>query len=393
MGLLGTTTQQSYYNQSKSWTGDGTGGSGTVSFNVAAIDFPTRPTQQTEIRVFIDNIEISTSNYSYNGTDPNDTTVDNSYNLVFTNSGINTTVQETNGAPKVGLVITLVELNATEQYGTYQYIGIQDLINNFIIAYVGLDKLIHKVKRADLFFHAQRCIAELSYDTLRSEKSQEIEIPPSLTMVLPQDYVNYVKISYMDSDGVERILLPARKTSNPTSLLQNDDYDYLFDSDGSLLTQQDSDTWEKYKNAEDPNVLNDNINEEHDDIDRTFWLGGRYGIEPENASANGLFYIDDARGRIYFSGSLSGKTITLKYISDTLGTDAEMQVHKFAEEAVYKWIAHAILATRINTPEYLVARFKKERFAEMRKAKLRLSNYKSEELAQIMRGKSKHIKH
>ena len=57
MGLLGTTTQQSYYNQSKSWTGDGTGGSGTVSFNVAAIDFPTRPTQQTEIRVFIDNID------------------------------------------------------------------------------------------------------------------------------------------------------------------------------------------------------------------------------------------------------------------------------------------------------------------------------------------------
>ena len=70
-----------------------------------------------------------------------------------------------------------------------------------------------------------------------------------------------------------------------------------------------------------------------------------------------------------------------------------MQVHKFAEEAVYKWIAHAILATRINTPEYLVARFKKERFAAIRSAKLRLSNYKSEELAQIMRGKSKQIKH
>ena len=70
-----------------------------------------------------------------------------------------------------------------------------------------------------------------------------------------------------------------------------------------------------------------------------------------------------------------------------------MKVHKFAEEAVYKYIAHAVLATRANTPEYLVARFKKERFAEIRKAKLRLSNLKSEELAQIMRGKSKQIKH
>jgi len=389
MGLLGTTTQQSYYNQSKSWTGDGS----TLSFNVATTDFPTRPTQQTDIRIFINNIEISKSNYSYNGTDPNDTTVDNSYNVVFTNSGINTTVQAATGAPLTGLVITLQEITPTEQYGNYQYIGIQDIVNNFIIAYVGLDKLIHKVKRTDVFFHAQRSIAELSYDTLRSEKSQEIEIPPSLTMVLPQDYVNYVKLSYTDRDGVERLLLPARKTSNPTSLLQNDDYSYLFDSDGSLLTQQDSDTWETYKSADDPDVLNDNINEANDSIDATFFLGGRYGIEPENASSNGLFFIDDAKGRIYFSGSLNGKTITLKYISDTLGTDGEMQVHKFAEEAVYKWIAHAILATRVNTPEYLVARFKKERFAEMRKAKLRLSNYKIEELNQIMRGKSKQIKH
>ena len=70
-----------------------------------------------------------------------------------------------------------------------------------------------------------------------------------------------------------------------------------------------------------------------------------------------------------------------------------MIVHKFAEEAMYKYIAHAILATRSNTPEYIVARFKKERFAEIRKAKLRLGNIKSEELAQIMRGKSKQIKH
>jgi len=392
MGLLGTTTQESYYSQSKSWTGDGTGGSGTLSFNVAATDFPTRPTQQVSIQVFINNIEISRSNYSYNGTAPGDTSVDGSYNLVFTATGINTAVQETNGAPKVGMVITLREIGATEQYGNYQFIGIQDLVNNFIVSYVGLDKIIHKVKRADVYFHAQRCIAELSYDTLRSHKSQEIEIAPSLTMPLPQDFVNHVKLSYTDKDGVERLLLPARKTSNPTSLLQDDNFDYIYDSDGNVLTQQDSDTWEKYK-TQSTNDLDDNIDEENDSIDRSFFLGGRYGLEPENSSTNGLFYIDATRGRIFFSGNLSGKIITLKYISDTLGTDGEIEVHKFAEEAVYKWLAHAILATRSNTPEYLVNRFKKERFAEMRKAKIRLSNYKIEEFTQIMRGKSKQIKH
>ena len=83
----------------------------------------------------------------------------------------------------------------------------------------------------------------------------------------------------------------------------------------------------------------------------------------------------------------------LDYISDSLGTDGEMQVHKFAEEAMYKSIAYAILSTRANTPEYIVRRFKKERFAAIRTAKLRLSNIKLEEITQILRGKSKQIKH
>jgi len=59
---------------------------------------------------------------------------------------------------------------------------------------------------------------------------------------------------------------------------------------------------------------------------------------------------------------------------------------------MYKNLAHAVLATRSNVPEYLVARFKKEKFAETRKAKLRLSNIKIEEITQILRGKSKQIK-
>ena len=83
----------------------------------------------------------------------------------------------------------------------------------------------------------------------------------------------------------------------------------------------------------------------------------------------------------------------MKYISDGLGDSEELTVHKFAEEALYKYIAHAILATRANTPEYLVMRFKKEAAAAKRNSKLRLSNIKIEEIAQVMRNKSKQIKH
>ena len=93
-----------------------------------------------------------------------------------------------------------------------------------------------------------------------------------------------------------------------------------------------------------------------------------------------------------FSSDLAGKTITLHYVSDGLGTDAEMVVHKFCEEACYKHIAYGILSTRSNIPEYIVQRFKKERFAETRKAKIRLSNIKIEEFTQVLKGMGKQIK-
>ena len=60
---------------------------------------------------------------------------------------------------------------------------------------------------------------------------------------------------------------------------------------------------------------------------------------------------------------------------------------------MYKWIMYGVLSTRANVPEYQVRRLKKEKFAETRKAKLRLSNIKLEEITQILRGKSKQIKH
>ena len=70
-----------------------------------------------------------------------------------------------------------------------------------------------------------------------------------------------------------------------------------------------------------------------------------------------------------------------------------MKVHKLAEEAMYNWIAYAVLCGRSNVPEYIVNRFQRRKVAETRKAKLRLSNIKIEEITQALRGKSKHLKH
>ena len=289
-------------------------------------------------------------------------------------------------------------------YGNYQFITLENIINAFMMIYVGEGKIISKVNRTDVQFHAMRAIQELSYDVLRSFKSQEIEVPNTLSMTLPQDYVNYIKLVRVGTDGLERPLYPARKTSNPFAITQNADGTYQFtdtdnaDSDDdtttgtdSLLEQTPSNT---SANFVDQVIVDYNLYDVNYSSDVEISAEGRrYGLDPEHSQINGSYFIDNLRGVIKFGSALAGVTVTLHYVSDGLGTDSEMVVHKFCEEACYKHIAYGILSTKSNIPPFIIQRFKRERFAETRKAKIRLSNLKIEEVAQVMRNKSKWIKH
>ena len=199
--------------------------------------------------------------------------------------------------------------------------------------------------------------------------------------------------SYLNFTGLATPNTSTTKSANTTSSTNSIDDILVTDpSAATPLTQKNntghSETWKSYKSA----TPSENQDDYQDD---TYWPmdGSRFGLDPQHAQANGSFYIDCISGKIHFSSNISGKTVVLDYISDSLGTDGEMQVHKFAEEAMYKWISHAVLASRATTPEYIVNRYKKERFAAIRQAKLRLSNIKLEEITQILRGKSKQIKH
>ena len=87
----------------------------------------------------------------------------------------------------MGLLDGKTQLNYYQgnDLGNYQFTSLDDIISQFQIAYVGEGKIIPKIKRADIAFHAQRALQELSFDTFKSVKAQEIVLPPSLSMILP----------------------------------------------------------------------------------------------------------------------------------------------------------------------------------------------------------------
>ena len=297
-----------------------------------------------------------------------------------------------------------------------------------------------------------RGLQELSFDTLKSCKALELEVSPSLLFPIPHDYVNYIRLTWTDENGKCHPINSCRECfKDPISYVQdrksgdgriavgaftagssqdvlvsaaygegcrhepaimpngtpnpkcnpNDPsawrvwneavYETIF-TPGSYSTDpivETSTTWSNISagsNQTSSNLVNNGYNHQMN-------LGGRYGLDGKDANVNGSYWINCRTGKIHFSSNLAGKTVILEYISDHLGTDDEMKVHKFAEEAMYKHIAHSILNTRSNVDRNVVSVFKKERSVAIRNAKLRLSSIKLPEITQILRGKSKWIKH
>jgi len=281
-----------------------------------------------------------------------------------------------------------------ENYGSYAYIKLNDVINNFIVAYVGAGKLIPSAKRTDIIFHAKRAMQEFSYDTLKSINSQELTIPNSLSVIMPQDYVNYVSMSWYDSQGIAHKIYPTTLTTNPYEVpVQDQKGQPTQDNFGNNIegTSIVEDRWKTnfYKNIDSENIdlANNEFIQGYD-----FSYGGLYGLNAQYANSNGWFTINEREGKFSFSSNLVDKLIVLEYISDGLASSLNTRVPKMAEEAMYAYISHAIISTRINQPEYIVQRLKKEKSAKLRNTKIRLSNIKPDEIVQVMRGKSKWIK-
>jgi len=390
MGLLTETNQQYYAGQqiitataaqtNFVWTGD-------------TILVGTTSTTNTNVEVYVDT---GAGYVKYTEVIPPAPIGAAQYSVGVNNNTISVVALGAGDKVKIQLTTLAMEAN----YGGYEYISMADVINNFLVAYVGAGKLIPHVKRTDVMFHAKRGLQEFSYDTLRSIKSQELTIPDSLSVIIPQDYVNYVQMSWIDDFGVKHIIYPTTLTGNPYEIP-------VPNSDGSGIPTQNS----LGENEQGPSIIEQRWDTANDklisgNIDLDFYnanilgwtwdkvaYGQRYGLEPETSQKNGWFTINYREGKFSFSSNLKGRLILLEYVSDGLSVDYDMRIPKMAEEAIYMHIAYSILAGRVNVPEYVVRRYKVDRRAALRNAKIRLSNIKLEEFTQIMRGKSKWIKH
>lgn len=282
--------------------------------------------------------------------------------------------------------------------GYYSRTSIEDVVNNFIVAYIGDGKIISKVPKYEVEFWAQRGVQEFSYDILHSDKSIEIELGEARQFPLPQDFVSYQQLSVIARDGTKIKLFPTKEISNPTAILQDGEFKYVYDTDGGLQEAAQSTLVDRFQGSSDgtqgaQEYYNTNFNQ-----DNFSYYNARYGSNPADMSSGGSFFIDKSKGVIFFDGSFVGPDyaiVVLDYISDGLANNGDLSavyIPKMAEDAMYSFILYNLCKLRPASAQ-LVPLYKKEASAKMRNAKIRLTDYKSDEMTQVLRGKSKWIKH
>jgi len=283
-------------------------------------------------------------------------------------------------------------------WGSYQYVSLYDIINNFILMYVGNDKLINNVERYTIRFHAKRAIQELNYDALKETKIIELTVCDNLKVVLPPDYVNWIRISVYEA-GMLMPLTENIQTNYATSYLQDNDCRVLFDEDGNTLMGSSLLDIDRLQGDQKSMYLGTGIMNGSEGylIDGKWYfdysVGQRYGLNTETANSNPTFKIDKASGVINFSSEMADKTVVIEYVCDGMenGDDTEVKVNKLFEEFMYAYVKYAILNNKTNAQEYVVRRAQKDKSALIRNARIRISNINPAKLLMNMRGQQKWI--
>lgn len=283
--------------------------------------------------------------------------------------------------------------DSESQWGNYQYITLEQIINDYMSGR-DQDDYTALTPRYQVLYQAMRGFRNFYYDVVQEVRAIELDLSPSLQVTLPPDFVNYVRISWVDHNGELRPMAMDRRMNIAQEYLQDDAYALLFDDEGCVLIGEGD---EAGSNTE--SVTSDT------DLGSSFFRfadGGYPAYQPNRdmskTFANGKFILDKTNGFIKFGSNVEGKSIVIEYISDGLFTgcegrpEAEIRIHKFAEDAIHEYIYYNLIKRRKHVPANEKHRAKKEYWNSRRLAKRRMSTLRKEELLQLFRGQSKTIK-
>jgi len=267
-------------------------------------------------------------------------------------------------------------------HGSYVYVTLEELVRNFTANYTGDGKILGKPIRSQIIYQFKQGIKKFSINALREVKAVELELGDTLDIILPPDYVNYARISYVNPETGELMVLSVNdKMPLATAYLQDHDAEILFDDNGFILEGT------TYFASINDKITQRNI------IGNICQTETQYTLDP-TINANGTFKVDTRQGRIHFSSDNAFRVIMLEYISDGLeySNESDIKVTKLAEVALYHFVNYYLMFTMSGVPLYEKNEAKNAWESSYQNAKIDLMDIKIPDIMLALNGKRKWIK-
>lgn len=263
-------------------------------------------------------------------------------------------------------------------HGNYQYVSLKTIIDNMLLEADDDDSYIKNVKRSRIINYAKQAIREVTRQASNEVLSIEVTVPTSLSWTLPQDYVNYSRISIVVPDLVTGSLrlYPLdinRNINKAIGYLQDDNADLLFDDLGNILTADSSNGYARpYKRY-------------------SFCDSYQPTLDTSKLSKFGEFTIDEKKSKILFSSDLSEKEVVIEYVSDGLQAELneeEIKIHKYLRLTVEEWIYYSCIERKRGVPANEKNRSLNSYLSKLHKAKLAMADFNLLQISRVLRSRS-----
>ena len=264
--------------------------------------------------------------------------------------------------------------------GNYQYLKLSEIISDFELQAQDTSSYISGMPRSLLLRHAKSALKSLHQDVSSEVKALELTIGDDLTFPLPQDYVDYIRVSLLSGDNTLVPLDINRNLNTADTYLQDHKYEILFDNDGDVLEADGNNIVNKpYKSYKIGSAT----------------YGGNFQTDTSEFSKHGEFTINERKGKIYFSSGLFDKSIVLEYLSDGVEWEridaSEITYHKFLNEALNDLMYYRCIERRTNVPMNEKIRAKNQHKTSAHKAKIKLANFDLQAIKKAMRKSMKWV--
>lgn len=239
--------------------------------------------------------------------------------------------------------------SSKSNYGKYAYISLVEIIDELLGETIDPDNYLTNIRRSRLVAKAKEGIRVLNREVKKTIYAAEITVGPKLYLPLPQDYIDWVRVSVVDENYKLHPLRTNYDIPTAPGYLQDNNYDILFDNNGAIMTADSSNQFNKPYS--------------------------RYVVlESDKGYYNGEFIIDEKRGVIGFSSDLEDKEIVIEYVSDGIQDSdlrgEEIYIHKNIKQVLMLFIYHECIKGKRNVPFNEKRRSKEEYKAYLHKAKL-----------------------